>query len=56
MSSHETHFGFQVDNVGRPVITDFGLSAYGDEGPLNQIIQPNGFRAPEVIIGADWDL
>ncbi|KAJ5775544.1 kinase domain protein [Penicillium nucicola] len=49
------NFGLQVDNLGRPVITDFGLSVEGDQGPYNHPIQPNGFRAPEVIIGANWD-
>lgn len=49
------NFGLQVDNIGRPVITDFGLSVCGDKGPHNHPIQPNGFRAPEVIIGANWN-
>ncbi|KAJ5087687.1 kinase domain protein [Penicillium angulare] len=35
-------FGFQLNSLGRPVITDFGLSVYGDEGPHNHPIQPNG--------------
>ncbi|CAG8051857.1 unnamed protein product [Penicillium salamii] len=48
-------FGFQASNLGRPVITDFGLSVCGDKAPHNHPIQPNGFRAPEVIIGASWD-
>ncbi|KAJ5545174.1 kinase domain protein [Penicillium sp. DV-2018c] len=48
-------FGFHVKGLGRPVITDFGLSVFGDEAPHNHPIQPNGFRAPEVIIGASWD-
>lgn len=48
-------FGFQADNIGRPVITDFGLSVREDKHAHNHTIQPNGFRAPEVIIGADWD-
>lgn len=47
-------FGFQVNNLGRPVITDFGLSVHGDS-PHNHTIQPSGFRAPEVILGAGWD-
>ncbi|CAG8123842.1 unnamed protein product [Penicillium salamii] len=46
-----SHFGFQASNIGRLVITDFGLSVRGDEGP-HHIIQPNGFRAPKVVIGA----
>ena len=49
------NFGFQVSSLGRPVITDFGLSVFGDKAPHNHPIQPNGFRAPEVIIGANWD-
>jgi len=49
------NFGFQVNSLGRPVITDFGLSVCGDKAPHNHPIQPNGFRAPEVIIGASWD-
>lgn len=48
-------FGFQVHNLGRPVITDFGLSVHGNKPRHNHTIQPNGFRAPEVIIGAGWD-
>jgi serine/threonine-protein kinase SRPK3 len=48
-------FGFRVDQLGRPVITDLGLSVYGDRGPHTHPIQPDGFRAPEVIIGAGWD-
>ncbi|KAJ5362386.1 hypothetical protein N7541_003230 [Penicillium brevicompactum] len=44
-----------VSSLGRPVITDFGLSVFGDKAPHNYPIQPNGFRAPEVIIGANWD-
>lgn len=48
-------FGFQAKNVGRPVITDFGLSVCGDKSPHNHTIQPNSFRAPEVILGAGWE-
>ncbi|KAJ5584222.1 uncharacterized protein N7459_004022 [Penicillium hispanicum] len=44
-----------MENLGRPVITDFGLSVFGDGGPHNHPIQPNSFRAPEVVIGAKWD-
>lgn len=48
------YFGFRMDSLGVPVITDFGLSVYGDKGPHNHEIQPDGYRAPEVIIGANW--
>ncbi|CAG7966394.1 unnamed protein product [Penicillium olsonii] len=44
-----------TDNVGVPVITDFGLSICGDKGPHKHSIRPNGSEAPEVIIGASWD-
>lgn len=47
-------FGFQPDNIGRPVLMDFGLSACG-KTIHNHPIQPQGFRAPEVIIGSGWD-
>lgn len=47
-------FGFQADNIGRPVIMDFGLSVCG-KALHNHTIQPQGFRAPEVIIGSGWD-
>lgn len=49
------NFGFQANSLGRPVITDFGLSVCGDKASHNHSIQPNGFRAPEVLIGASWD-
>lgn len=48
-------FGLDADNLGRPVITDFGLSVDGSKSPYKHTIQPNGFRAPEVIFGAGWD-
>ena len=37
------------------MIIDFGLSIYGNKPCHNHTIQPHGFRAPEVIIGAGWD-
>ncbi|PLB51495.1 kinase domain protein [Aspergillus steynii IBT 23096] len=42
-------------SLGRPVITDFGLSVYGEKAPYTHPIQPNGFQAPEVILRASWD-
>lgn len=48
------YFGFQPDNIGRPVIMDFGLSVCGGKTRHNHTIQPQGFRAPEVIIGSGW--
>jgi hypothetical protein len=42
-------FGLDANNIGRPVITDFGLSVDGSKSPYKHTIQPNGFGAPEVI-------
>lgn len=48
-------FGAEPKHLGRPVITDFGLAVYGDRSRVyNHIIQPDGYRAPEVAIGAGW--
>lgn len=46
-------FGPDLDNIGRPVITDFGLAVTGDV-PHDHSIQPDGYRAPEAILGARW--
>ncbi|RAL06511.1 putative protein kinase [Aspergillus homomorphus CBS 101889] len=48
------YFGLEVGNLGRPVITDFGLAVDGSR-IHNHVIQPDEYRAPEVIIGAGWD-
>lgn len=38
-----------------PYITDFGLAQYGDKTkPLVHPIQPDEYRAPEVILGTGW--
>lgn len=41
--------------LGRPMITDFGLAVRGDGPLLYHAIQPNEYRAPEVILGAEWN-
>ncbi|KAK2765961.1 hypothetical protein FQN54_007476 [Arachnomyces sp. PD_36] len=46
-------FGLDVGELGRPVITDFGLAVDGSR-THNHLIQPDDYRAPEVIIGAGW--
>lgn len=46
-------FGLEAGGLGRPVITDFGLAVDGSH-LHNHPIQPDDYRAPEVIIGADW--
>ncbi|KAK9368168.1 kinase domain protein [Lipomyces kononenkoae] len=48
-------FGLDVSRLGRPVITDFGLAVRGDDRRLyTHVIQPDEYRAPEVIIAAGW--
>lgn len=38
-----------------PYITDFGLAQHGNESePLVHPIQPDEYRAPEVILGTGW--
>lgn len=38
-----------------PMITDFGLAQRGDKPePLLHPIQPNEYRAPEVLLGIGW--
>lgn len=34
---------------------DFGLSAFGGKNLHSHTIQPQSFRAPEVVIGSGWD-
>lgn len=46
-------FGLDARGLGRPVITDFGLAVDGSE-IHNHPVQPDEYRAPEVIIGAGW--
>ncbi|GFN13388.1 putative protein kinase [Aspergillus tubingensis] len=47
------HFGVEANSLGRPVITDFGLAVEGSQTHYHPI-QPDSFRAPEVILGAGW--
>ena len=37
-----------------PKIADFGLAQYDTEGLQRHPIQPDHYRAPEVILGACW--
>ncbi|KAI9799321.1 MAG: hypothetical protein M1825_004814 [Sarcosagium campestre] len=47
--------GPQTKGIGRPVITDFGLAVRGDvPHPHYHTIQPDDYRAPEVILAAGW--
>ncbi|TQN65561.1 Serine/threonine-protein kinase SRPK, partial [Colletotrichum shisoi] len=50
-------FGPVQKGLGKmiPQITDFGLAQRGDRAePLIHPIQPNEFRAPEVLLGIGW--
>ncbi|KAL2360083.1 hypothetical protein RJZ56_007057 [Blastomyces dermatitidis] len=47
--------GLQTKGIGRPVITDFGLAVRGDVShPYYHTIQPDDYRAPEIILTAGW--
>ncbi|KAL4783724.1 kinase-like domain-containing protein [Aspergillus varians] len=48
------HWGLKDEDLGRAVIADFGLSVGGDRAPNSHPIQPDGYRAPEVCLGAEW--
>ncbi|OJJ45147.1 hypothetical protein ASPZODRAFT_2111073 [Penicilliopsis zonata CBS 506.65] len=49
------YFGLQGQEIGRPVITDFGLAVRGDQRSFyHHSIQPDEYRAPEVILDAGW--
>lgn len=41
-------------SVGRPILCDFGQACTRDM-KHNHLIQPNQYRAPEVIFGMEWD-
>ncbi|KAI9841527.1 MAG: hypothetical protein M1837_000628 [Sclerophora amabilis] len=48
-------FGRPKPGIGTPKITDFGLASWGHvPRPHNHAIQPEIFRAPEVILAAGW--
>lgn len=48
-------FGVEANQLGRPVITDFGLSADGGGSRVHRFsIQPDEYRAPEVVLGTGW--
>lgn len=41
---------------GAPVITDFGAARLGDPGQKHPgDVMPGVYRAPEVILGMEWD-
>ncbi|KAL4804385.1 kinase-like domain-containing protein [Aspergillus unguis] len=48
------YWGLSPSELGRSVITDFGLAVRGDGPPNNHPIQPEGYRAPEVCLGGEW--
>ncbi|KAI0531808.1 serine threonine protein kinase, CMGC group [Xylaria digitata] len=49
-TSHELRI---PKEVGEPVLCDFGSGVCGDE-EHQEDVQPNVYRAPEVILGAPW--
>ncbi|RDW83586.1 putative protein kinase [Aspergillus mulundensis] len=48
------YWGLSSNDLGRSVITDFGLAVRGDGPPNSHLIQPDGYRAPEVCLGCEW--
>ncbi|PIG83884.1 protein kinase domain protein [Aspergillus arachidicola] len=48
------YWGLLPNELGRSVITDFGLVVRGDGPPNSHPIQPEGCRAPEVCLGSEW--
>ena len=49
-------FGHPKSTPGRPKITDFdaAVQVTGSQNTFTHSIQPNCYRAPEVILGAPW--
>ena len=47
-------FGLLRAKFVLPKIADFGLAQYGTKGLQRHPIQPDHYRAPEVILGAGW--
>lgn len=39
---------------GIPLLSDFGEARFG-EGEHNEVIMPNVYRAPEIILKMNWD-
>ncbi|KAJ5736870.1 protein kinase [Penicillium malachiteum] len=48
------YWALSPNELGRSVITDFGLAVRGDEAPNSHPIQPDEYRAPEVCLGCEW--
>ncbi|KAJ8183888.1 hypothetical protein LV157_005836 [Aspergillus fumigatus] len=48
------YWGLSPAELGRSVITDFGLAVRGDGPPNSHPIQPEEYRAPEICLGANW--
>jgi serine/threonine protein kinase len=53
----KNNFGPLLSPVVTPRIADFGLAQEVDDGanPFIHPIQPDHYRAPEVIVGGSWD-
>lgn len=43
----------QSKRSGAPILCDFGSAMLGDSGHI-EIVQPQIYRAPEVILGVPW--
>lgn len=41
---------------GLAIITDFGAARFGEPGEMHSgDVMPNTYRAPEIILGMEWD-
>lgn len=50
---YESQSNLEPRGQGGVILTDFGLTQYGDVDH-NEDIQPNEVTAPEVVLGANW--
>ncbi|KAI1921089.1 hypothetical protein LOZ12_001108 [Ophidiomyces ophidiicola] len=41
--------------IGAPVLCDFGSAVFDDEKKNTKLVQPNMYRAPEVILRSPWN-
>lgn len=57
MADRTIHLSYTMPVThGEPVITDFGAAHVGEPGQrFSKDVMPGVYRAPEIIVGAQWD-
>ena len=57
LSDRSIYLSYQLPIThGAPVITDYGAARLGEPGEKHSgDVMPGVYRAPEIIMGADWD-